>query len=261
MRRVKKVLFAILISISFNTYATTGPIKQDSIIKCNDKFFGSHGSPIHWHEVIKKDNKWVSISQEVEIPSCYIRKVNEKEKVKFYKCSDGDTARFIINSEEKKVRFLAIDTPEVDKNEPFSKEAKDFTCTALQNAKEIYLEYDSNSDKEDKYGRLLAFVHVDGVLLQKSIIQQGLGKVAYIYGDYDYLEELRNEEKKAKEKKIGIWSQAGNEEKDLDTSEEAYADEFVLEDKEEVDEEENIIIEILRLIYEIVKKIIALIIK
>jgi len=37
-----------------------------------------------------------------------------------------------------KIRFLAIDTPEVDKNEPYSREAKEYTCNALKNAKEIY---------------------------------------------------------------------------------------------------------------------------
>ena len=204
MKKVK-ILFLYIILFAFNTYASSGPIKQDSIIECNGKYYGSHGNPIHWHMVEKKDNTWVSISKETEIPACYIKKVNEREKVTFSKCSDGDTARFIINGEEKKVRFLAIDTPEVDKNEPFSKEAKEYTCNTLKKAKEIYLEYDSNSDKEDKYGRLLAFIHVDGELLQKKLIANGYAKVAYIYGDYSYVSDLRKEEEQAKNKKIGIW--------------------------------------------------------
>lgn len=35
-----------------------------------------------------------------------------KKEVKLSKCVDGDTARFILNKEEIKARFLAIDTPE-----------------------------------------------------------------------------------------------------------------------------------------------------
>ena len=186
--------------------ATSGAIKQDSIILCNGKYYGHHGNPTHWHVVEKKENTWVSISKAVEVPACYIKDVNRKEKVTFSKCGDGDTARFIINGEEQKVRFLAIDTPEVDHKERFSKEASEYTCNALKNAKEIYLEYDSNSDEKDKYGRVLAFVYVDNVLLQKSLIENGLAKVYYIYGDYSYVDELREAESIAKEKEIGIWN-------------------------------------------------------
>lgn len=212
---MKRIVFLLIILFTYNIYASSGPIKQDSIIECNGKYYGNHGNPIHWHEVVKKDDKWVSVSKETEIPSCYIKSVNEMEKVTFSKCADGDTARFIINGEEKKVRFLAIDTPEIDKNESFSKEASEYTCNALKNAKEIYLEYDGNSDKADKYGRILAFIHVDGVLLQKDLISHGYAKVAYIYGDYEHVSELRKTEEEAKNNKVGIWKEniSENEEK------------------------------------------------
>ena len=243
MKKVRTLLFILIMLLSFNTYATSGPIKQDSIIECNGKYYGNHGNPLHWHIVEKKDDKWVSISSEVEIPACYVKEVNKKEKVTLAKCGDGDTARFIINGEEKKVRFLAIDTPEVDKNEPMSGEAREYTCNALKNAKEIYLEYDGNSDKEDKYGRVLAFIYVDGVLLQKSLIENGLAKVAYIYGDYNYVEELREIEKEAKNKKIGIWQ------------EEVLGD--ISETKEE-NESDNPYIKTIETIFEIIKKLFAL---
>ena len=222
MKKIK-ALFLIIIFLSFNVYATSGPIKQDSIIMCNGKYYGSHGNPAHWHIVEKKDDTWVSVSKETEIPACYVKPVNEKEKVTLSKCSDGDTAHFMINNEEKTVRFLAIDTPEITNNEPYSKEASEYTCNALKNAKEIYLEYDSNSDKEDKYGRVLAFVYVDDALLEKSLIEQGLAKVYYIYGDYAHVDELRETERIAKENKIGIWSDetpdtVDNEETEKDDS-------------------------------------------
>lgn len=228
-------------------FATSGAIKQNSVILCNGKYYGHHGNPTHWHIVEKKNNTWVSISSEVEIPACYIKEVNKKEKVTFSKCGDGDTARFIINGEERKVRFLAIDTPEVDSKEKFSKEASEYTCNALKKAKEIYLEYDSNSDKEDKYGRVLAFVYVDNNLLQKSLIENGLAKVYYIYGDYAHVDELREVEKQAKEKKIGIWS-------DVNTPDVAS------EEKTETNEDDTITI-IINFIIEILKKIFDLLFK
>jgi micrococcal nuclease len=244
MKRIIKILFLLIIIFTYNAFASSGPIKQNSVIECDGKYYGNHGNPLHWHEVVKKDGKWVSVSKETSIPACYIKPVNEMEKVTLSKCGDGDTARFIIKNEEKKVRFLAIDTPEVDKNDPYSREAKEYTCNMLKNANEIYLEYDSNSDKEDKYGRVLAFVHVDGVLLEKDLIEHGYAKVAYIYGDYNYVEELKKAEEVAKNNKIGIWEE-------------------VLGDKEEtmVVEEENIFLRIFHIIIGIIKLLFDLFMK
>ena len=131
------------------------------------------------------------------------------QKGTFSKCVDGDTAYFIVDKEEIKFRFLAIDTPEtVNTNvseEPFGKEASDFTCNKLTNAKEIVFEYESS--KTDKYGRTLAWIWVDGSLLQKEIIENGYGKVAYIYGNYKYTDSLCLYENKAIENKLNVWSQ------------------------------------------------------
>lgn len=252
MKRLKVIVFIFIIVLSINTYATNGPLKQNSIIECNGTYYGKHGTPAHWHVAEKKNDKWVNVGDEVDLPPCYIRIPNVKEKVEFYKCSDGDTARFIINGEEKKVRFLAINTPETggDKGvEKYGKEASEYTCNSLKNAKEIYLEYDGASDKEDKYGRTLAFVYVDGVLLEKSLIERGLAKVDYIYGDYEHVDELREAEKIAKEKKIGVW------EDEIELGDVAPP----IEKEEPEEEEEDILTQIINFIIYLLKKLFALI--
>ncbi len=133
-----------------------------------------------------------------------------QKKATLAKCVDGDTARFIINGNEYTARFLAIDTPETKhpkkKVEPFGKEASNYTCSRLKEAKKIVLEYDDNSTKEDKYGRQLVWIFVDDSLLQDELIKKGYAKVAYLYDDYKYTKQLQREEAKAKTKKIGIWS-------------------------------------------------------
>lgn len=137
---------------------------------------------------------------------------NENEMVvTLEKCIDGDTATFKDSSGNTyKTRFLAIDTPETvhpkKEVEAYGKEASTYTCYALTNAKEIKLELDPGSDKEDKYGRLLAWVFADGVLLQNSLVEKGLAEVSYLYGDYKYTETIQETQEVAKEKKIGIWS-------------------------------------------------------
>lgn len=139
--------------------------------------------------------------------------VNAEERisVKFSKCVDGDTAKVILNEEIITVRFLAIDTPEsvhpTIGEEPYGKEASNFTCEKLQNAEKIELEYDDNSSKTDKYNRYLAWVFVDNYLLQDLIIKEGLAEVTYLYGDYKYTSILQDHESVAKAQKIGIWSE------------------------------------------------------
>ena len=131
----------------------------------------------------------------------------KKEKVTLKQCIDGDTVLLFINKEERKVRFLAVDSPEIDKNEPYSIEAKEFTCNLLTNSKKIYLEYDRNSDKEDKYGRILAWVWADETLVQKELVKEGYARIAYLYGEYKYTSELNKFESVAKENKLNIWGE------------------------------------------------------
>ena len=130
------------------------------------------------------------------------------QEVGFGKCTDGDTAHFVISGEDMIVRFLAIDTPETKHptkgEEPFGKEASDYTCEMISNAQDIRLEYDSKA-KEDKYGRILAWVFVDGELLQEKLVEMGYAKVAYLYDDYKYTVRLLEAQEEAEKSKIGIW--------------------------------------------------------
>ena len=105
------------------------------------------------------------------------------KKVSFVRCVDGDTAVFNVDGNEVKYRFLAIDTPESVKPntavEEFGKDASEYTCNKLTNAKEIIIEYE-NSNKTDKYGRYLGWIWIDGSLLQKELISVGYAKVENI---------------------------------------------------------------------------------
>lgn len=139
-----------------------------------------------------------------------INLVYANEKVEFVKCVDGDTFRVTINSEEHLVRMIAIDTPELAKNgnkaEYYANEASDYTCNKLKNAKKIELEYDNNSDKVDKYDRVLAWVYVDGKLLQEDLVKNGYAKIAYLYDDYKYTSTLQEKQELASANEKGLWN-------------------------------------------------------
>ena len=76
--------------------------------------------------------------------------VYAKEEVTFSKCVDGDTIKVKVKNKEATVRMLAVDTPESVHPkkivEYYGKEASDYTCNLITNAKKIELEYDTNSD-------------------------------------------------------------------------------------------------------------------
>ena len=143
--------------------------------------------------------------------------IEAKDIVKLSKCIDGDTARFTLKGEDIKVRFLGINAPEVASGnkeaEEFGDTAAEYTCNRLKKAKKIELEYDSASDKVDKYDRYLAYVFVDDKLLETDILKKGYAKVQYINDKYKYYDELIKAEEKAKNNNLGIY---GEEEKEED---------------------------------------------
>lgn len=235
INRIMKIL-VIILSISTWVFAHGGNISgwkdKDSykIISYDSKYYGYHNKDgvRHYHEVKwnDKNNRWdivdsnIYYDKDFNITTLEELSKNDKETekviVKFSEGVDGDTAKFDMNGEIIKVRFLAVDTPEsvhpTKEIQAYGVEASNFTKEKLKNAKTIELEFDNNSDKTDKYGRYLAWIWIDGELLQDLLIKEGLAKVAYLYADYKYTSLLQESEKIAKENKIGIWKdEASNE--------------------------------------------------
>jgi len=126
----------------------------------------------------------------------------EQVTVELTKCIDGDTATF---TKVGTTRFLYIDTPESTRTvEPYGKEAAAYSCNLLKSANEIQLQYDG--PKKDKYDRTLAWIWIDGKLLQREIIKKGYVEKFYDYGTYSYEAELRDLQANAQRQKVGLWS-------------------------------------------------------
>ena len=141
---------------------------------------------------------------------CFSVQASDKFKVTLDKCIDGDTARFVIKGEVKTVRFLSINAPEIEHDDVLEEfygiESSRYVCNRLENADIIKLQYDSKSDKIDKYDRVLAWVFVDGKLLQEDLVRNGYAEVKYVYDDYLYSSSLKDLEVNAKSMKLGMWS-------------------------------------------------------
>ncbi|RIN23617.1 DNA-binding protein [Staphylococcus succinus] len=181
-----------------------------------------------------KDNNTKQVNKDVEKPDQHKEKENsakeenkdvkKKEKethkpkpgttdripVELSSTGDGDTAKFIYDGNVQSFRFLLIDTPETKHpklgKQPFGQESSDRTAELLNNANKIEVEFDVGQ-KQDKYNRHLAYIYVDGEMLNNILVREGLAKVAYVYPpNTRYLTELESSQEKAKSEQIGIWS-------------------------------------------------------
>lgn len=133
----------------------------------------------------------------------------KKVAVELDKAIDGDTIAVLYKGKSEKVRFLLVDTPETSHprlgEQPYGKEAKEFTKELVEQAKTLELEFDIGQNR-DKYGRLLAYVYADGQMIQEQLLQKGLARVAYVYApNTRYVDPFTAIQKKVKQEGIGIW--------------------------------------------------------
>ncbi|MCA1031838.1 thermonuclease family protein [Bacillus timonensis] len=141
--------------------------------------------------------------------STSIEESNSENTVPVIKIIDGDTIKVDLNGKEESVRFLLIDTPETNHPrmngpQPFGLEAKKFTANFFSKGK---AELELDVSERDKYGRILAYVYVDGVSIQEALLKEGLARVAYIYPpNTRYVEKYQQLQKEAQKLGIGIWS-------------------------------------------------------
>lgn len=120
---------------------------------------------------------------------------------------DGDTLDVKINGKTERIRLLLVDTPETKHPnkpvQPFGPEASEFTTTTLL-GKQVGLEKDVS--ERDRYGRILAYVWIDGNMHNEALIEKGLARVAVFPPDTKYVDEFRAKQREAQESGIGIWS-------------------------------------------------------
>src|SRR6056297_3253092 len=87
------------------------------------------------------------------------------------KVIDGDTVETAAGDS---IRLLGVDTPEIDwgnnKSEFYSEKAREFTLNNLADQK-VLLEYDK--EKEDNYGRILAYIYHDGQNFNQKLLEEG----------------------------------------------------------------------------------------
>lgn len=122
------------------------------------------------------------------------------KKAKVKRVVDGDT---VVLENGSIVRYVGITASET--NEPFEKESTEENKNLVE-GKEVKLEYDNY--KGDKFGRILAYLVLDGKNVSVELARKGLAQVV-IYQHkkpFIYAKELLKAQDEAKKKQLGIWS-------------------------------------------------------
>lgn len=134
----------------------------------------------------------------------------KKIPVEYISANDGDTIRIELNGYELPVRYLVINSPEMNYGdggpEPYAQEAKDLNEEYLDKAEQVYIELDVGPPT-DNYDRILAYVYSDDTLINEALLEAGLAKVRYVNPPNNSYESLlREAENRAQNESLNIWN-------------------------------------------------------
>ncbi len=120
---------------------------------------------------------------------------------------DGDTldVRVNVSSEIVRVRYIGIDTPE-----PYRERIPECGSVAATKANKALLQAGEISlvpgrELFDAYGRLLAYVYVDTLFINETLIQDGFARTMMIAPNQDFSTRFKEIERDAERARKGNW--------------------------------------------------------
>lgn len=128
--------------------------------------------------------------------------ITNKEEVLITRIIDGDT---IVDSQDRKIRLIGINTPELDKNNKlfcFANKSSSRVSDLILN-KKVYLEKDISD--VDKYQRLLRYVWLEDKMINQILLEEGLAQVSTYAPDIKYQETFLEIQQKSRENNLGLW--------------------------------------------------------
>lgn len=127
----------------------------------------------------------------------------EPETVAVDRVVDGDTAKVFYRGNSEYVRYIGIDTPEVGADgQCFGEEATEANESLLGSG-EVELEF--GPELRDRFGRLLAYVYVDDVMLNAELLRRGFAETITIPPNDAFAARFDQIEAEAKKTNSGRW--------------------------------------------------------
>ncbi len=119
---------------------------------------------------------------------------------------DGDTIHATVDGEDESVRYIGIDTPEVDPGigvECFGHEASRRN-KQLVGGERVRLAF--GAEERDRYGRLLAYIYVGDELINAKLVAGGYARTLEIEPNTEMAPLFARLEQRAASAGRGIWS-------------------------------------------------------
>lgn len=147
----------------------------------------------------------------VSVPGTPARPAGQTQDATLVRVVDGDTIRVVVVGVEERVRYIGIDTPELNTTspatpDPFAESATDANARLLAGGR-IVLERDVS--ERDQYGRLLRNIWVerDGAwtFVNLALVAEGYARVSTYPPDVRYADVLLAAQRTARETSRGLW--------------------------------------------------------
>ena len=121
---------------------------------------------------------------------------------------DGDTIEVNIDGTIYRVRYIGVDTPELDdERSEFRALAKEATRLNRQLVEGKTVRLEKDISETDKYERLLRYVYVDDIFVNAELVRRGLAWAKTYEPDTKYQGILEKAEAEARQDRIGIWQE------------------------------------------------------
>jgi micrococcal nuclease len=122
---------------------------------------------------------------------------------------DGDTIEVLIDGVEEDVRYIGVDTPEVDPSigvECFGSQASEANGRLVAGER-VRLVFDD--ERRDRYGRLLAYVYVGERFINEELVRRGYATTLAIAPNTDFAGRFDRLEQAAGNAGRGLWGECG----------------------------------------------------
>jgi micrococcal nuclease len=119
--------------------------------------------------------------------------------------TDGDTIEVELPYGVEDVRYIGVDTPEVDPNvgvECFGSDASQVNAELVE-GKRVRLVFDA--ERRDRYGRLLAYVYVGDTFVNAELLRRGAARTLTIAPNDSFAERFARLAQEAANAGRGLW--------------------------------------------------------
>lgn len=119
---------------------------------------------------------------------------------------DGDTIEVEIGSRTDSVRYIGVDTPEsVAPGQPvecFGKRASEYNRRLVEGERVRLV---PGAERRDRYGRLLAYVYLDGLFVNAELLRRGLAETLTFAPNDDFALRFERIQQAAANAGRGLW--------------------------------------------------------